>query len=171
MRCHVRCRPVRPDRDEDGLTDSVRSRSTKSAEDRDSSPTRHYRSYGPSLCLGVSQRSVESGRQRSCRWPWRPRRSSSCLRGEGARVASRHWPMHAVSGHVVRRPDMMHGRSSPLVEVSASEARASVVCAMGEIDITFRRLLRGLPRPILRLAFPRRRIERRPVGVGDLVGG
>ena len=30
---------------------------------------------------------------------------------------------------------------------------------MGELDITFRRLLRGLPRPILRLAFPRRRLE------------
>jgi hypothetical protein len=28
---------------------------------------------------------------------------------------------------------------------------------MGELDITFRRLLRGIPRPILRLAFPRRR--------------
>ena len=37
-----------------------------------------------------------------------------------------------------------------------------VVTAMGEIDIAFRRLLRGLPWPILRLAFPRRRLE--PVG-------
>jgi hypothetical protein len=33
---------------------------------------------------------------------------------------------------------------------------------MGEIDVTFRRLLRGLPRPLLRLAFPDRRLE--PVG-------
>src|SRR5215207_5311155 len=30
---------------------------------------------------------------------------------------------------------------------------------MGETDITFRRLLRGLPRPILRLAFPDRKLE------------
>jgi hypothetical protein len=33
---------------------------------------------------------------------------------------------------------------------------------MGETDISFRHLLRGLPQPILRLAFPRRRLE--PVG-------
>ena len=37
-----------------------------------------------------------------------------------------------------------------------------VVIAMGEIDIAFRRLLRGLPWPILQLAFPRRRLV--PVG-------
>lgn len=36
---------------------------------------------------------------------------------------------------------------------------------MGEIDITFRRLLRGLPRPILQLAFPRRELE--PLGPFD----
>jgi hypothetical protein len=45
---------------------------------------------------------------------------------------------------------------------STSEARAIVFPPMGETDITFRRLLRGLPRPILQLAFPRRRVE--PVG-------
>ncbi len=33
---------------------------------------------------------------------------------------------------------------------------------MGDLDITFRRLVRGLPQPVLRLAFPRRRLE--PVG-------
>jgi hypothetical protein len=37
--------------------------------------------------------------------------------------------------------------------------------AMGETDVTFRHLLRGLPRPILRLAFPRRRLE--PLGPLD----
>jgi hypothetical protein len=36
---------------------------------------------------------------------------------------------------------------------------------MGETDITFRRLLRGIPRPILRLAFPRRQLE--PLGPID----
>lgn len=36
---------------------------------------------------------------------------------------------------------------------------------MGETDVTFRHLLRGLPRPILRLAFPRRRLE--PLGPFD----
>ena len=36
---------------------------------------------------------------------------------------------------------------------------------MGETDVTFRHLLRRLPRPILRLAFPRRRIE--PLGPLD----
>ena len=36
---------------------------------------------------------------------------------------------------------------------------------MGETDVTFRHLLRGLPRPILQLAFPRRRIE--PLGPFD----
>jgi hypothetical protein len=36
---------------------------------------------------------------------------------------------------------------------------------MGETDVTFRHLLRGLPRPILRLAFPRRRLE--PLGPLD----
>jgi hypothetical protein len=36
---------------------------------------------------------------------------------------------------------------------------------MGETDVTFRHLLRGLPRPILRLAFPRRRVE--PLGPLD----
>jgi hypothetical protein len=36
---------------------------------------------------------------------------------------------------------------------------------MGETDITFRRLLRALPRPILQLAFPGRRIE--PLGPID----
>jgi hypothetical protein len=36
---------------------------------------------------------------------------------------------------------------------------------MGETDITFRHLLRGLPRPILRLAFPRRKLE--PLGPLD----
>jgi hypothetical protein len=36
---------------------------------------------------------------------------------------------------------------------------------MGEIDVTFRRLLRVLPRPILRLAFPGRKI--RPLGPLD----
>src|SRR3954452_13529502 len=36
---------------------------------------------------------------------------------------------------------------------------------MGETDVTFRQLLRGLPRPILRLAFPRRRLE--PLGTLD----
>jgi hypothetical protein len=42
----------------------------------------------------------------------------------------------------------------------------SIVCAaMGETDVTFRHLLRGLPRPILRLAFPRRRLE--PLGPLD----
>lgn len=39
---------------------------------------------------------------------------------------------------------------------------------MGETDVTFRHLLRGLPRPILRLAFPRRRIE--PLGLLDPSG-
>jgi hypothetical protein len=33
---------------------------------------------------------------------------------------------------------------------------------MGELDVTFRRLLRESPRPLLRLAFPRRRLE--PLG-------
>ena len=37
--------------------------------------------------------------------------------------------------------------------------------AMGETDVTFRYLLRGLPQPILRLAFPRRRLE--PLGPLD----
>jgi hypothetical protein len=37
--------------------------------------------------------------------------------------------------------------------------------AMGETDVTFRHLLRALPRPILRLAFPRRRLE--PLGPLD----
>src|SRR5215510_5816162 len=36
---------------------------------------------------------------------------------------------------------------------------------MGETDITFRRLLRALPRPILQLAFPRRGLE--PLGPLD----
>ena len=36
---------------------------------------------------------------------------------------------------------------------------------MGETDITFRRLLRALPRPILQLAFPGRQIE--PLGPLD----
>lgn len=36
---------------------------------------------------------------------------------------------------------------------------------MGETDVTFRRLLRGLPRPILRLAFPHRPLE--PLGPFD----
>jgi len=36
---------------------------------------------------------------------------------------------------------------------------------MGETDVTFRHLLRGLPRPILRLAFPRRTLE--PLGPLD----
>ena len=36
---------------------------------------------------------------------------------------------------------------------------------MGETDITFRRLLRGLPRPLLRLAFPGHKIE--PCGTFD----
>src|ERR1051326_1840588 len=36
---------------------------------------------------------------------------------------------------------------------------------MGETDVTFRQLLRGLPRPILRLALPRRRLE--PLGPLD----
>jgi hypothetical protein len=36
---------------------------------------------------------------------------------------------------------------------------------MGETDVTFRHLLRGLPRPILRLAFPRRKLE--PLGPLD----
>jgi hypothetical protein len=36
---------------------------------------------------------------------------------------------------------------------------------MGETDVTFRHLLRGLPRPILRLAFPRRKLE--PLGALD----
>src|SRR5215510_6174105 len=36
---------------------------------------------------------------------------------------------------------------------------------MGETDVTFRHLLRGLPRPILRLAFPRRALE--PAGPLD----
>ena len=36
---------------------------------------------------------------------------------------------------------------------------------MGEVDVTFRRLLRGLPRPILQLAFPGRRLE--PLGTVD----
>jgi hypothetical protein len=33
---------------------------------------------------------------------------------------------------------------------------------MGEADVTFRHLMRGLPQPLLRLAFPRRRLE--PLG-------
>ncbi len=37
--------------------------------------------------------------------------------------------------------------------------------AMGETDVTFRHLLRGLPRPILRLAFPHRALE--PAGPLD----
>ncbi len=37
--------------------------------------------------------------------------------------------------------------------------------ATGETDVTFRHLLRGLPGPILRLAFPRRRLE--PLGALD----
>jgi hypothetical protein len=37
--------------------------------------------------------------------------------------------------------------------------------AMGETDVTFRHLLRGLPRPILCLAFPRRKLE--PLGPLD----
>jgi hypothetical protein len=36
---------------------------------------------------------------------------------------------------------------------------------MGETDVTFRHLLRGLPEPILRLAFPRRKLE--PLGPLD----
>jgi hypothetical protein len=36
---------------------------------------------------------------------------------------------------------------------------------MGETDVTFRHLLRGLPRPILQLAFPRHRLE--PLGPLD----
>jgi hypothetical protein len=36
---------------------------------------------------------------------------------------------------------------------------------MGETDVTFRHLLRGLPRPILRLVFPRRHLE--PLGTLD----
>lgn len=36
---------------------------------------------------------------------------------------------------------------------------------MGETDVTFRHLLRGLPRPILRLVFPHRRLE--PLGTLD----
>lgn len=47
----------------------------------------------------------------------------------------------------------------------SSEARASVPVAMGETDVTFRHLLRGLPQPILRLAFPRRHLE--PLGAID----
>jgi hypothetical protein len=40
-----------------------------------------------------------------------------------------------------------------------------VVVAMGETDVTFRHLLRGLPRPILRLAFPGRSLD--PLGPLD----
>ena len=36
---------------------------------------------------------------------------------------------------------------------------------MGETDVTFRHLLRGLPRPLLQLAFPRRKLE--PLGPLD----
>ena len=36
---------------------------------------------------------------------------------------------------------------------------------MGETDVTFHHLLRGLPQPILRLVFPRRRLE--PLGTLD----
>jgi len=36
---------------------------------------------------------------------------------------------------------------------------------MGETDVTFRHLLRGLPRPLLQLAFPRRQLE--PLGALD----
>jgi hypothetical protein len=36
---------------------------------------------------------------------------------------------------------------------------------MGETDVSFRQLLRGVPRPILRLAFPRRKLE--PLGPID----
>ncbi|HET7503746.1 MAG TPA: hypothetical protein VFK02_22150 [Kofleriaceae bacterium] len=36
---------------------------------------------------------------------------------------------------------------------------------MGETDVSFRHLLRGIPRPILRMAFPRRRLE--PLGPLD----
>jgi hypothetical protein len=36
---------------------------------------------------------------------------------------------------------------------------------MGETDVTFRHLLRGLPRPILRLAFPDHPLE--PLGPFD----
>jgi hypothetical protein len=37
-----------------------------------------------------------------------------------------------------------------------------VLSVMGETDVTFRRLLRGVPQPLLRLAFPGRRLK--PVG-------
>jgi hypothetical protein len=40
-----------------------------------------------------------------------------------------------------------------------------VLAGMGETDVTFRQLLRRLPRAILRLAFPRRRLE--PLGPFD----
>ena len=47
--------------------------------------------------------------------------------------------------------------------VTTSEERRSV--AMGETDVTFRHLLRDLPQPILRLAFPRNRLV--PLGPLD----
>ncbi len=40
-----------------------------------------------------------------------------------------------------------------------SDPRARVVLAMGETDIAFRHLLRGLPGPILKLAFPGKQLE------------
>jgi hypothetical protein len=49
--------------------------------------------------------------------------------------------------------------------VGIMDARYVWRAAMGETDVTFRHLLRGLPRPILRLAFPRRTLT--PLGPLD----
>jgi len=64
------------------------------------------------------------------------------------------------------RPIIGHiDRNSDIVAYAASEVRGMNSAAMGETDVTFRHLLRGLPGPILRLAFPRRRLE--PLGTLD----
>lgn len=59
----------------------------------------------------------------------------------------------------------MTANAVPCAGDSLSEPRNTVCAVMGETDVTFRHLLRGLPRPILRLAFPRRRLE--PLGPVD----
>src|SRR5262245_1336321 len=70
-----------------------------------------------------------------------------------------------IFGHLVRIPAKPHRSSSMITQAPLSEARRTVSPSMGESDVTFRRLLRQLPRPLLRLAFPRRRLE--PLGPLD----
>jgi len=70
----------------------------------------------------------------------------------------------AVSGYQMLLSEFRTSISREIAKclVASSELRAIVRAPMGELDVTFRHLLRGLPRPILKLAFPGRSLE--PIG-------